>query len=220
MKQFLLASCAAVAFCGAAHAQHVTVTETGHMLSGVDDGTFGQNGVDLTGQAYSVTFTFDAATATPYGGGVPGLYTMLGDYGLGNVSITIGSVTQTVANSGAGYGNAWFTRQDQDPTQLQGAANLSNNVWDDGFNNGIQDAVYLTSPLQSLGAGASFHVDSSVLMPQSMGFVVLGNGFWTYNIESLDVLGVPEPASWAMMLVGFGLLGNTLRRRTPATRFG
>lgn len=28
--------------------------------------------------------------------------------------------------------------------------------------------------------------------------------------------GVPEPATWAMMLLGFGLIGTTLRRRSPA----
>lgn len=30
---------------------------------------------------------------------------------------------------------------------------------------------------------------------------------------------VPEPASWAMMLCGFGLLGATLRHRKPTVRF-
>ena len=28
--------------------------------------------------------------------------------------------------------------------------------------------------------------------------------------------GVPEPAAWAMMLAGFGLVGSAMRRRTPA----
>jgi hypothetical protein len=31
--------------------------------------------------------------------------------------------------------------------------------------------------------------------------------------------GVPEPASWAMMLGGFGLVGGTMRRRRLAIRF-
>ena len=32
----------------------------------------------------------------------------------------------------------------------------------------------------------------------------------------IDLLGVPEPASWALMLAGFGLVGATLRGRRPA----
>jgi hypothetical protein len=35
---------------------------------------------------------------------------------------------------------------------------------------------------------------------------------------SLDVTAVPEPASWAMMIVGFGLVGAVSRRR-QAKRF-
>ena len=31
--------------------------------------------------------------------------------------------------------------------------------------------------------------------------------------------GVPEPASWAMMLGGFGLVGSAMRRRKTAVTF-
>lgn len=31
--------------------------------------------------------------------------------------------------------------------------------------------------------------------------------------------GVPEPASWAMMLSGFGMVGTALRRRKAIVRF-
>ncbi|HPU14531.1 MAG TPA: PEPxxWA-CTERM sorting domain-containing protein [Polymorphobacter sp.] len=34
--------------------------------------------------------------------------------------------------------------------------------------------------------------------------------------EPASVGAVPEPASWAMMLAGFGLVGGALRRRTMA----
>jgi hypothetical protein len=43
---------------------------------------------------------------------------------------------------------------------------------------------------------------------------VVANGT-TYNFELAG--GVPEPASWAMMLVGFAGLGGLLRRRRTAT---
>ncbi len=34
------------------------------------------------------------------------------------------------------------------------------------------------------------------------------------------ITGVPEPATWSMMIMGFGLLGARLRRRRPATAAG
>lgn len=37
---------------------------------------------------------------------------------------------------------------------------------------------------------------------------------WKYNrLFQSNVLGVPEPASWAMMIAGFGLVGSAARRR-------
>lgn len=34
---------------------------------------------------------------------------------------------------------------------------------------------------------------------------------------TLDVTAVPEPATWAMMIAGFGLVGGAMRRRKTAT---
>lgn len=36
-----------------------------------------------------------------------------------------------------------------------------------------------------------------------------------FAVASIDA-AVPEPASWAMMVIGFGLIGTSLRRRNPA----
>jgi hypothetical protein len=44
--------------------------------------------------------------------------------------------------------------------------------------------------------------------------------FQTRAITSLpNVPAVPEPATWAMMLTGFGLMGGVMRRRSVRTRF-
>ena len=37
-----------------------------------------------------------------------------------------------------------------------------------------------------------------------------------FEIDDIAVNGVPEPATWAMMLLGFGAIGIGLRRRKPA----
>jgi len=45
-------------------------------------------------------------------------------------------------------------------------------------------------------------------------------GYWTASFPIVSP-GVPEPASWALMLSGFGLIGGAMRaRRRTAIRFG
>jgi hypothetical protein len=39
-----------------------------------------------------------------------------------------------------------------------------------------------------------------------------GNNTYTGNIR-IKVSPIPEPATWALMIVGFGMVGSTLRRR-------
>ncbi len=47
--------------------------------------------------------------------------------------------------------------------------------------------------------------------PDHAGFQGLGDEGW--GLEKVGVTGVPEPATWAMMLVGFGGLGAAMRSR-------
>lgn len=42
------------------------------------------------------------------------------------------------------------------------------------------------------------------------------NGDGGYQVSNSLQAGVPEPATWAMMITGFGLMGATLRRRRTA----
>ncbi len=42
-------------------------------------------------------------------------------------------------------------------------------------------------------------------------------GLFTFKI--LDATAVPEPATWAMMITGFGLVGGSLRRRRTRAGF-
>lgn len=63
-------------------------------------------------------------------------------------------------------------------------------------------------------------LNRSGLLSVSLG----GSGFPQIDNVSFTVASatapVPEPATWAMMIVGFGAVGATLRRRRPAVAFG
>jgi choice-of-anchor C domain-containing protein len=52
---------------------------------------------------------------------------------------------------------------------------------------------------------------------KTIAFVGNGNGPLGIVLDNVSIVeaGVPEPASWAMMLAGFGLTGAMMRRRRP-----
>ncbi len=77
----------------------------------------------------------------------------------------------------------------------------------------------------------SIDFGSKGILTVALNDVTFGSGFFglsstpatVYGTFSLDgaVSGaVPEPASWAMMLIGFGAVGAAVRRRKVAVRFG
>jgi hypothetical protein len=80
------------------------------------------------------------------------------------------------------------------------------------------------------GIGATFHADGSIDQLGSGNHFYSNDGHWwftadicdgaatgacTYNVAAQDAIleSVPEPAAWAMMLIGFGGAGAMLRRR-------
>lgn len=86
-------------------------------------------------------------------------------------------------------------------------------VAQEGGIHGVSSAPVTTS---TLGVGSHvvklFYVDRNVT----------GAGLY-FNVDSTDITvtnppSVPEPASWAMMVCGFGLVGGALRRRRTAVR--
>jgi choice-of-anchor C domain-containing protein len=47
----------------------------------------------------------------------------------------------------------------------------------------------------------------------TLAFNSLSAGSWGAALDNVSVSAVPEPATWAMMLLGFGLIGGAMRRR-------
>jgi len=60
-----------------------------------------------------------------------------------------------------------------------------------------------------------FSFNLTLAAGQTAQFSLNSNGSYSYDTTglSLSVAGVPEPAAWALMIGGFGLIGGTMRHR-------
>ena len=97
--------------------------------------------------------------------------------------------------------------------------NYGNNTGDDS----IYQAFDAANALISSGSLANVNGFSLVNVAGSgIKSLVISNGSgggynWVYGVGELTYNGgVPEPAAWAMMLAGFGLVGAAMRRRQTA----
>lgn len=95
--------------------------------------------------------------------------------------------------------------------------------------------VYNAGGLTFAGLGATFDPVTGKLLAAGTGnhFTSNAGGWWfaadiydgatgqTYNVAARDAFGptgpVPEPATWALMITGFGAAGAMLRRRRAVT---
>ena len=82
-----------------------------------------------------------------------------------------------------------------------------------GMNQPGQNLVQLFGQAQGLGLSYMIGVQST----ENGAFPALGARSAFLGVSNLNVVAgpVPEPATWAMMIVGFGVVGASLRRRKP-----
>jgi hypothetical protein len=97
-------------------------------------------------------------------------------------------------------------------------------------------SVYDSNGITFAGVNATFDPVTGRVVTLGTGDHFLSNsgGWWftadlvdkngaTFNVAAKDAFGptapVPEPASWAMMIVGFGVVGGVMRRRRAAVTF-
>jgi hypothetical protein len=210
MRHVLLgAFLAASALAGAAPASAdiVSFTYSGHVTDGTDvSGIFGPAGADLTGDALRAVFVFD--TSLGVRGTVPGTTDSVigGTQVPGSPATPLISATLILNGISVSIGG-----------ELLGSA-----ITDAGMFNASEavedDLDFVSAFVDTPDAPASLDTP----------FTPHGVGGGSFNLERLDPLtgqmqmasgdfSIPEPASWALMLTGFGGVGATLRRRrTPS----
>jgi hypothetical protein len=244
LKKLLISAAIAGFASSAAMADHlVTVTWTGKVNSGADIfNLFGASGGDMTGADFTSTYVFKFVPAdyqlgtVTFSDGTP-TYPFFGDlYGAPvSASFTIGANTISV---GSNLMSDLYARSD--PQQFFPPDDQSHFETDVENEDGDQLMALFqrisksgeTEPWSDLSF-ADYDGDvSDTQQDGAENFFGMGY-FSTLQFEQLGLTnqhltivnsevagGVPEMASWAMMVSGFGLIGAALRgRRKVAVRF-
>jgi len=205
MRRLLLVAGAIITLAGAGAAHATTVSDpTGDFLGsfvGSHDPDLDVTSFGVSYNAATMIFTLNATLAGPINPALPGLYVIGVNTGTGAIA----------PFAGIGEPNVIFNQvavvQKTGATAI-GANNLTATISGDSFS--------LLVPLNLL--------PSTGFTPENYGWNLwprngLGNNnqISDFAPENSTIASIPEPATWAMMLIGFGALGATLRRRRTAT---
>ncbi|WEK44542.1 MAG: PEPxxWA-CTERM sorting domain-containing protein [Candidatus Sphingomonas colombiensis] len=197
LKALAIAAAGTISLAGAANAATYVVPGTSNpFLAGASGG----NSVDMNG------FTDTAAANSPIGVAVTGGQT-LSISATGQVSNCPGC-TLSGPDGAGGIASSGVTANGFTEI-VNGYSNLPLNGLIGVFNNlGMNDAFLI-------GTGGSFLVPTGATTL----YLATVDGYqWSNNIGSfsVNVAAVPEPATWALMILGFGAVAMGMRRK--ATR--
>jgi len=241
MKTFLASALMAAALAGPASANRFVATFTGTVTNGTDSANvFNQAGADLTGQSFTAVFTLDdsAADFVLSNGAV---YYDIYNGGPANpihATISVGGVSYALTPATDSFEDYLSWTRYSGGTFDQFMGNVARFV-DDGTVNTLDSLqLYGNASLDDfLGSPLDYHTPfAHDFTSQSGGSFSIGSwsdstnaAFYseTLNLNVSRITyaaapaggAVPEPASWAMMLVGFGLAGTALRRNRAKLRF-
>jgi hypothetical protein len=228
----LPAALTALAVSQPAAAAVVTYTYNGIVDFGVDDvGLFGDAGASLTGANFTAVFYRDDALALPeniFQGEINSSVSGEGAFAPVSAKLTIGGVTLDI---GGVFGEQ--TQFDDGVSEGFGhsAASLGGSI---DFTGNTLGTFAPTSG--NVLAGPDYHTLTSITLAGLTGFDMYGTfnfvapdakglrSFANFNPTSLVVSPIPgggpapapEPSAWALMILGFGGVGATLRRRRVA----
>lgn len=223
-----------------AYAEEVLVTYTGIIQSGIDyAGIFGAAGASLTRDAFVVQYVIDPSLGLQTGG--PGYNFEQAEGGTQAVgppgptelpvisaTLTINGETYTFPNPGA-YGNVYGENDTVPGPASQQSHTVSSQLTEGGvlhswfMSNYIQ--TYSTNPIPKTlttpftytampgdGTGGQWYLNQ--YQDPSNPALSLYDAEGVFDSVTITVGSIPEPTTWAMMLIGFVGLGIAGYRRT------
>lgn len=215
MKKLLLSVSVAALACAGAQATVFTVTMTGTVVEGVNYGDFGDVLGDMTGQYATITGIFDTDLMTDHH--TIGTTSSDTRQGPAFASITVNGVTRTI--EGDEHSSVSVVNYPHSAGFFFNVFGAGNTPWIDVS---LQSNGNYNFPV--LDVSSPIDVDGSIFSGfASAYFGATGIGIAVDRLVITDAppAGVPEPASWAMMIGGFGMVGGALRsRRKAAVSFG
>jgi len=204
------------------------LTQTGTVGSGIDTrGLFGGDGADLTGRAYSVTFTFDSTLLSSFAIDEPSFQARQysGDIGIAEIIIDGASYSFDVG----GFNQFIFYNLKFDPSLTSGWAYVTSATMSGAGGSVALSVGSATNYLGSLDLGEPYTYtlsDADRAFDATSNYWDGGDFRFAFRAETMSLSSepgtlapvgeAPEPASWAIMIIGFAGMGSTLRRRRRA----
>lgn len=180
--------------------------------------------VAVAGAASATTLNFDTL---PSGVVAPGTYSAQGvtinptGYNAeANIGFVPGLNNDICGQGPSCYNNGYYPTQQQITFDFSNAVEGVSFVFNNqGFNGRTIYSAYGPGGLISSGDISSVEGDLVSVSGSGITSLVIDNqgNDWIYNIESLSFSGAPEPTAWALMLIGVGGLGVSLRARRKAS---
>lgn len=168
------------------------------------------------GTAYTLDFSYDTNAApvfsnanyAAYVGAASAIFTLAGyTASFSGLGVTVGDTGMRMGDSFQLFGNAAFS-----PTERLAGYQLS----DISFRVSDPTSTALSSGALPTAFAVAEFPNRSVRTRFSFGEA--GETALLLSVASITTLdsAVPEPSAWALMIIGFGLVGASARRRQPA----
>lgn len=234
-KLAAIAALACAAAAGQAQANVYVITTIGHVIEGTDpNGVFGSPTIDLTGVAYKAVYTVTDPLPGAYFYDDGTRYYLEGGSFNGTPSpvsakITINGTTKSISGN---FGGSVLKQKNYGSSEdyFLSLYSEEESIYPSGWKNMTIEDHTLSSSLGYYwqNAGSYFsHVLTDT--DQHSGFLSFSSydypsgtypylGYGAFQADRITIASssdsiIPEPATWALMILGFGAIGAAMRRK-------